>query len=320
MQNALMSLAKPALAEQYRTGKLPSYPDDSNEWVFLLRACEKIGAAFYGSEWTGKERTTVIPELLPDALDPAFGRAMLLADPDENAKLPAQWYDQPSRAVLVRANDLLARRHPERSRFAYSGLIGAMVPIVFTYAEWREAQAEARTDYDAAMSARIRWLEVQQIVKKHCESGELRTYLRKVEGGDYSQALPRSWWRTENYFVRFITFMMHPVHPFVIDLPAVEYQWIFVDAGALERIVVKLGRKAGNLDSPTGVYESEYMQCMRDVSAALKISVDNMPKKVSVEHEIPNHWRGPGTLSDRQVKAMASFIRSAASGSKGKHE
>lgn len=113
--------------------------------------------------------------------------------------------------------------------------------------------------------------------------------------------------------MRFITFMMHPVHPFVSELPALEYQWIFVDAVSLQRILVKLGRKAGNLNSPTGVYESEYMRCMRDASAAMKISIDKMPKKALVELEIPNHWRGNDPLSPSDIKHMASLVRSEAS-------
>lgn len=313
MQNALMSLVKPPLGNLTGNPGLPSYPEDSAECVFLLRACEQIGAAFFGADWTGHERSIVIPELLPDALDPGLLRAMLLSDPEENANLPAQWYTPPSRAVLVHANDLLARRRPERSRFAVRGLIGGMAPIVFTYAEWKEAQAEARADYDAAMSARIRWLDIVQIVKKHCESGELVTHLRKVEGGDYSSALPRSWWRTENYFARFITFMMHPEYPFLTDLHALEHQWIFADATSLQRMLVKIGRDAGTIDTPAGFFESEYMQCMRDVSTALKITPDNMPKKASVELEIPNHWRGKHPLSPSDIKHMASLIRSEAS-------
>jgi hypothetical protein len=193
------------------------------------------------------------------------------------------------------------------------GLIGAMAPIAFTYAEWKEAQAEAQADYDAAMSAMVRWLDLQRLIKKHCENGDLTTHLRKVEGGDYSKALPRSWWRTENYHMRFITFMMHPVHPFMTDLPASEYQWIFADTGSLERLLVRLSRTAGALDNTMGVYESEYMQCMRDTAAALQITADEMPKKAVVEVEIPRHWRGKHLLSPSDIKHMASLIRSEAS-------
>lgn len=182
MQNALMVLGKAPLASQFANTGFPNYPDDSDDCVFLLRACDQIGAAVHGTEWTGKERTTRLPELLPDALDPFFARARLLAEPDDDAKTPAQWYDPPSRAVLARANDLLSRRHPERSHRALGGLSLAMTPIVFTYAEWKQAQAEAKADYDTAMSAIGRWLDVQRLVKQHCESGDLSTYLRKIEG------------------------------------------------------------------------------------------------------------------------------------------
>jgi hypothetical protein len=307
--------AAPAPVNHLRNAMRP-LPDDCDECVFLLRAFDRIGAAKYGDQWTGKERSTSIPELLPDAIDPRLLKGVL-PEVEDIHKLPAQWLEPPSRNVLDRADRLLFKRQPDRrTRWRLGGLALLSVPITFTYAEWQEAQAEALEERSEAISAFLRWEDVAKTIKDACLRGILRTRLRKFEGGDYGDVLPAGAWRSEDLYIqmRFRLWWMHPQEYFRADAPDYEYRWIFATRDSLERLERELMRKRGCLLEPSGTpYESEYMQCMRQTVLALNITTDHMPKKEIVVSAIPNHWYGKDPLSPRDIDSMASFIRSEAS-------
>lgn len=293
----------------------PIPPEDCDECVFLPRAFDRIGAAKYGAAWSGNERNISIPEPLPDAIDPSLMQARL-PNVENIEKLPAQWFEHPTRTVLDRADRLLNSKYPERPfRGRLSVLTSLMTPVTFTYAEWKEAQAEALAEREHAISAFGRREEVIATIKRSCLRGKMKTRLRRFEGGDYSDILPACAWRSEDLFLRFFACRMHPREYFRIDAPDNEYCWIFVTRDSLERLERELKRDRGCIEEvQVSHYESEYRQCMRLVSEALDISADNMPKKAVVENEIPRHWYGnKESLSPTEIRWMASFIRSEAS-------
>jgi hypothetical protein len=61
----------------------PYHPEDSTECEFMARAVHKLGRAKYGTDWTGNESHTQLPELFPDALNPRYYYALL--NPDAGA-------------------------------------------------------------------------------------------------------------------------------------------------------------------------------------------------------------------------------------------
>jgi hypothetical protein len=105
----------------------------------------------------------------------------------------------------------------------------------FSIREWKIAQGIAKIELQACLDALHRWFDLQKEIVSFCESGLLVSRLRPVEGGDFSDPLPSSFWRCEKYAARFVIFMMHPVHPFKTDTNRQEWQWIFFTAaGARE--------------------------------------------------------------------------------------
>jgi len=291
-----------------------SLPEDCDECMFLLRATDKFGVAMFGDQWTCEERSIVLPPELPDALDPRLSGGLLGFSEDWGAK-PAQWFDPPTRDMLVRANELLLVHHPELMRRAQlNGLARFYMPIRFTFDEWRLAQAAAQRERAEAVAGLRRWHLVQLAIKASCMRGELETRLRPCEGGEYSGALPRHFWRTEDFATRFVTWRMHPTRPFDRHAPLEEQQWIFMTVRSVECAERRLRQARTGVEegTPARAYESEFMRCMRHTIDALGITADNMPKKALVELEIPKHWRGATDLSLNDIKGMASFIRSEA--------
>jgi hypothetical protein len=108
--------------------------------------------------------------------------------------------------------------------------------------------------------------------------------------------------------------MMHPVHPFKADTNRQEWQWIFFTRASLRLALSKIqGAKPSPQMHDTPIYESELLQHMRKVSAALAINPEDPPKKVEVAEAIVRLWDGEKPLSKPDVEHMASFIRPLAS-------
>lgn len=310
-------LLDPSLVPVVGTPWSIQHPDDSTECVFMARAVHELGRAKYGPLWTGNEPHTQLPDLLPDALDPMHYNALWNPEAANNSDEPVQWFDPPSRAVLERAYDLLSVHRPDLekpSRFA--GMFGGLSlrPLRFTIREWKIAQGLAKKERDECLAALGRWFDLQKDIVSFCESGLLVSLLRPLVGGDFSDPLPKSFWRCEKYAARFVIFMMHPVHPFKTDTNRQEGQWIFFTKVSLRLALSKIhGVKPSAPLDEAQTYESELLQHMRKVSRALAISAENPPKKVEVAEAIVRLWEGDKPLSKPDVEHMASFIRPLAS-------
>ena len=299
----------------------PSYraplrkPESTTENVFMEQALAKLAIAEFGNKWTGEEPTIRLPELLPDALHPHFSGLILNALMGDISNAPAQWFDHPSRAVLERADDLLAVHRPELNRLPRRpGIfgLGASRPLSFTYLEWTAAQEVVQKIYDECLESITRWLELQKVFVSLCERGKLKIVLRGLGGGDFSEAVPRSQWRLENYLLRFISFQMDPGAPFDGELWSAGNKWIFVTADSLKAVLSEYSRVVVSNDEHSP-YESELLQHMRRVSLAVEMSAENPPKKSVVEAMLRQMWQSNKPLSNRDVETMASHIRPLAS-------
>ena len=289
------------------------HPGDSTECVFMERAIDELARAKYGSNWTGKEPLTRLPESLPDAFDPMHHNALWNPKATNESDEPVQWFDPPPRAVLERAYDLLSLHRPDLekpSRFA--GFFGGLTsrPLRFSIKEWKIAQGLAKKERDNCLEALGSWFDLQEETVSLCERGVLESVLRSVEGGNYSSVLPKSHWLTEKYSVRFVTFLMHPVSPFSSNLPH-EMQWIFFTRVSLRRAIALLRNQNGVSPSASGeLYASEFMQHMTRVVSKLGITAAKQPKKAVVETTVRDLWTGSTPLSQTDVRSMASLIRS----------
>ena len=307
--NALLGLGLDPAAHSTCPGR---YPENSTECVFMERAVNELALAKYGSDWTGDEPATRLPELLPDAFDPMRYNLLSGIDAANNSDEPAQWFDPPVRAVLERADDLLFQHRRDLVRPPrFMGLlsVSGLRPIRFTIRDWRIAQ-----ERDECMHALIRWFDLQKDIVSFCEGGLLVSRLRPVDGGEFSDPLPTSFWRCEKYAARFAFFMMHPAHPFKTDSNRQEWQWIFFTRASLRLALAKIrGANPSPASDSVQSYESEFLQHMRKVSLALAMNAQNPPKKVQVEEAIVRLWEGEKPLSKPDVAHMASFIRPLAS-------
>lgn len=189
-----------------------------------------------------------------------------------------------------------------------------MRPLRFTIHEWKIAQGLAKRERDECLDALGRWFDLQEEIVSFCESGLLVSRLRPIEGGEFSDTLPTSFWRGEKYAARFVMFMMHPVHPFRTDTNPQEWQWIFFTRASLRLAISKIRSANPNpVSDDAQSYESELLQHMRKVSLALAMNAESPPKKVEVAEAIVRLWEGEKPLSKPDVEHMASFIRPLAS-------
>lgn len=278
------------------------------------RAVHQLARAKFGSEWTGDEHATRLPEPLPDCLDPEHYNALLHPESRTESAESAQWIDPPSRAVLERAYDLLITHRPDLQKPPRMfGLLGFPPRALrFTVREWKIAQNIASTERSICRAAQLRWLNLQALFVSLCESGIIETKLRPVDGGEFTEVLPRAYWRTENYGARFFTYMMDPERPFRTNNQPQGMLWIFSTETSMRRAIATVsgGREAG---ADGAAYASEYMRHMAVVVSVLGITAEHQPKKTLVETAVRDLWAGPVPLSNSDIKNMAGFIRSQAS-------
>jgi hypothetical protein len=282
--------------------------------VFLERAFQQFALAKFPGTWTGDEQNAQFPSLLPDAIDPCLSGGLLAGFSADEATTQARWFDPPEQAALERAHDLLVKHRPDLGRMPRPVRLNALMyrPLAFTVLEWRAAQEIAQREYNSCIDAIARWRLAQKEFVSLCEQGILKTVLRPLCGGEFSDVVSTGGWRLEEYLLRFITFQMDPNLPFHADVNLPNNQWIFVTRESLLVALAKVRRSHG-VEEPVlnGHYETEFMCLMRKTIASLGISQSNQPKKSVVESIIRQHWDLPFPRSNIAITQMASFIRLA---------
>lgn len=219
--------------------KESSWPIDAPGYVFLARAVHALGRNTYGLLWTGREP---LPQdnLLPEFTDPSSGPLSMTGSP--------HW-------IKRRLNDLLARKKPESGR-QIMALQRRTDPAPFSYGEWAAAIKLAREE-DTPLAEGVRRMQtIQATLRAAFVGGELKSYLRAVKGGGFSEALPGWVWNTENLRPRFTMCRMNPNEPFSIAFAGDNFHYVYVDAEDLQKMLqpkpVENGLLAG-LFSPKAV-------------------------------------------------------------------
>lgn len=198
--------------------KIKPWPIEAPGYVFLARAVNDYGKHLYGTLWTGTEpipKYNLLPEFTQENAPP-----LKSSDP---------W-------IIRRFNDLLARKSPNSSRWV-SALRPAISPPPLTSEEWREALKLAREE-DAPLAASLKRMQVVvAALRTELVAGNLLSFVRPKKGGPFSGPL-HSWvWNTENLQNRFALCQMNPADPFSNGFAGDAYQYVYVDAAGLQRML-----------------------------------------------------------------------------------
>lgn len=282
-------------------------PDDSSECIFLGRAYHELAKAMF-PEWSGAELTMTLPELLPAAIE--NHRTILGSSLSDEKTEQAEWYETPRRALLDYAYDLLHKYRPElKPRPRVPGLFGSTIsaPPRFTLFEWKAAKEINQAHYDAVRTALHRKRDVDKAIARLCEACVLQTRLRPPEGGAFSDVLPASHWRTENYGERFKTWRMHPEQPFGTSG---ELHFIFVERTSLAVAISRLKTEGGG-GNPVDLtaFVSDQISFLLRTAAKCKVSAENPPSVEAIKAQIIQDWPWVGTPGQTELRYMASLVR-----------
>ncbi|MFN0219528.1 MAG: hypothetical protein ACKVP4_12030 [Hyphomicrobium sp.] len=279
-------------------------PDDSFECIFLGRAYHEIAKAVF-PDWSGNELTLTLPDILPDAIEPRAGLLTVV----DNA-VEAEWYEPPSRKQLDYAYDLLHVYRPDlrersRTRGFFSGW-GMPAPR-FSLFEWKLAQKFNLEHHERVKEGLGKKWYIDKTISCLCEANILRTRLRHPEGGDFSDVLPASYWRTENYGERFKTWCMHPERPFTASG---FLHFIFVERASLAVALIRLmGNARSTNDGDLTGFVSDQVSFLLSVAARCGVTADEPLTIEAIAAQIVQDWPWVDKPGKTEVRYMASIIR-----------
>ena len=290
-------------------------PDSTSEYVFLDRVQDAIGEVMFADQWTGDEPRTTLPPVLPDCRDAAIRNGLLAnLDPIDESVEVATFFAEPTYDVLEYAENLLRTERPDLNANSLNALLLATSLLgsvrTFTVKEWRIAQYLAAHQRIIALEACRRWRQIMIKIKDLCEEGILVTVTRGLEGGDWSEVLPRAHWRFEEYVSRFVTGQYTPSQPFKVLLDHPENRWIFVSIKSLEAALLKLSAKR-TVAAP-GIqpsFVSDQIAFALRVAKECGVTAENHQNKLSIEAHIRASWPWDDEPSHNEVKWIATLAR-----------
>lgn len=205
--------------------KRGEWPEEAFGYVFLGQAVVEIGAAMFGSDWTGYEGATPAPLDIPS--DPTFklpdGRVVTLR-PSLNMK----WQHAASVGAMLKKH----RDWKEPS--------GPISRWKFQPQEWADGIALAKAENEDRNARRLRFASVVAATRRAALAGDLVTALRPVAGGMPGDPLPSHLWNTESVKPRFHFCQMSPSDPFGNGLAGPRHQYIFVSRESLDKFIAKI--------------------------------------------------------------------------------
>lgn len=294
-----------SLEDLFRPTEPDHTPDDSAECVFLGRAYHQLARAI-DPEWTGRELTATLPELLPDAIQPY--RTLLDGGAADENNIQAEWYEPPRRATLEYAYYLLHTARPDlRPKPRAPRFFGSYSdpPPRFTLFEWKEAQEINRFHRELVQQSLDRKRRVDKTICELCEAGVLRTRLRQRIGGDYSPTLPVAHWRTESYGERFTKWRMNPQNPFSTYG---ELHFIFVERASLTVALERLRSGAAG-DQQLDGFVSDQISFLLRTASKCRVTADNPCTIEAIKMQIEQDWPWEDPPGKTELNYMASFVR-----------
>lgn len=213
------------------------WPDDWDGKSFLARAVQSTGQVLFPDAW---DESDVM-------LRSRYGFVRRFGGID----LPLS-RTEAKRRELRAAHDLLNRHAPhfERGPITYRKY-GYDVPP-FSDAEWSAVIEISKRLDDEALQQTYRASSARKWLATMARSDALGTYLRPVNGGDYSDRLPVRMWNTERIMPRFTYCQMNPSDPYSSAVAGDRFQWIFVDESELAELHKAEAKKRGEQSEDRG--------------------------------------------------------------------
>jgi hypothetical protein len=223
--------------------------------VFLARAADRIGRAWYEEKWTGEE---------------------CLAEPMQPIRLNTD---------VRTINNILAKHFPECGRKEFHDSLAPppmnAAPVTyghrpdfnFSADEHRRAtQFVEQRNANAALDL-DRFRKMQDTFAALALSGKLGTTYRGIAGGEF-EAIPAVWWNTERLQQRFDFCKIDPANPFSVGSGGPR-AWIFVSAADLEAATRSLKRERAPQQEAT---ISKETQCQKWLEAQFVTNTENWKK------------------------------------------
>lgn len=214
---------------------------------------------------------------------------------------PNQWPREPSGYVfLARAFDMIGRAMFGPNWTGEECLAGQ--PRLLTSPQSPDAMAVHKT----ALAAYEKKKTVQNEIAMRCESRQINSAFRYVEGGEMLDINPICW-NTDNLDPRFALCQLDPRNPFGSAISGDHFGWIFLEREDLERFLLSqpFAEKPSGLD----FHLSPYMQTLVTVARKMKITPENQPKIAEIEAELEAAWTGPDPLGTTIRGYMATILR-----------
>lgn len=253
-----------------------TWPQNPAGYVFLAEAFHEVGRAKYGDEWLGCE-----PYLRSDT---PTGTATLshILKKDQSERTEAD------RAAIARQIANVKERIENPEEF-----------------DAKQRQIAEQTQQERLILG-SRAFAVQEQIIAWCESGELSSAIRPIEGGAMTP-LKRELWNGANPSYRFYLCQMSVRNPFSRGVSGKNFGYIFIENQSLQRLLAQqpFSRQAAEID----VHLSPYLKVMLHVIRSWQIDPENQFTKDAIEAAMKEAWTGPHKLSDRLAQAMASLVR-----------
>lgn len=279
-------------ADVYRLKSRLAWPDNPPGWTYLGEAVDAVGRAIY-PDWSEDDPICEMPEVL---IAPEVWQ--ICDTEEENARQLSY-----ARKLLVRNGHL--EIEPGSSFRQLSD------------EDWAAAVEFSRQEWQIAIAARNRFWDVQRVITRAAERGEVKLGMRPVYGGEIT-VCPQSWSSTEHFSGRYQWLRIDPRQPFADRQPEYEKSCdLFLDARGLRGLVTKITLESSQAAPETKNVSdrvlSPYIRLLLQVIEALDIRPDNQPKKDVVMAELRRLWTGEEPLSENLVGVMATIAREPAS-------
>lgn len=271
------------------------WPVDDNRYTFILRAISNIARAMFGHEWNDADAFAMPLPLLPsDQSAASLDEVRNVARSVGASAAPPQFWPYETDRQSVES------------------------------ADWERA----RTEREALKTKAERWLELSQSVARELRHGNLRTGLRRLEGGAIEPGLAAEHWNFERYLIRFAKGQIDLGSPLRQELEGTDdihsddhryqdYRWLFVENESLKVMIRKLqgGRNAGGIPKDARQQESE---CEKWIFEIIERSptVRTMSRK-ELRKEAQIRWRGISARAVFRARTAAIVKVEARSASKG---
>lgn len=271
------------------------WPRNPTGWVFLGRAVHAVGRLLFP---TWKKYTPY--GLLPDSMVGAAWGDVLMAEEEQSQY--ASWL------INKRGDDA---DYIYRTNRPFDYLEPENECSTVTDAEWDLACDLSQEEWAIGMGNRRMFDEVQLHLVQEAEAGRIIFGSRPLHGGE-PKPMPKDWWFTDRYRMRFETLTFDPADPFAQTAPDQKIaQHLFIQADGLADLLDRKPRPEKLDEQPTIVENlSSYMRLMLEVQDHLQIEPSAPPKKASIVHEIQSRWSAYDLpASANLVNAMATLLR-----------